>query len=136
MDTTSLILQIQSSGLSIDTKPLEAVLLSISETLKCHDEAAAKLPKVEQSQSDLRKELNKLKLALESIHAREDDEDVGATVYLANEVKGSQSTDTTSSELGVDNAAQNESSSGVTYGIRLDDSKASSTKACKRVVQC
>ena len=125
MDTTSLIVKIQSSGLSVNTKPLESVLLSISQTLKLHDDVVSKLPKVEQNQSDLRKELHKLRMSLESIRAREDDdEDVGAA-DLANAATGCAPTATATTELKLGSAAaQNDSGNAMfTYGIRLDDSK-------------
>jgi len=54
-------------NLSIDTTSLEKVLSSIHQSIQCHENALTKLPEVEATQSELRKELKKLQLALESI---------------------------------------------------------------------
>ncbi|KAL9181954.1 hypothetical protein ACHAXT_012297 [Thalassiosira profunda] len=61
-DATSLIL-------SVDAAPLAAVLQTISQTLQTHDALLSALPAVEDAQSDQRKELTRLRLALESVHA-------------------------------------------------------------------
>ena len=69
---TSLILQIQAcGGLSVNTAPLEKILLNLSQTLNRHDVIISKLPKVETAQCDLRKDINRLRLALESASALE-----------------------------------------------------------------
>ena len=67
MDTTS-----TTSLLSVDATSLEAILLNISTELKCHDAIISKLPKIESAQSDLRKEINKLRLAIDSINTIDD----------------------------------------------------------------
>lgn len=66
MDIHSLILKIKSSGLSVDAEPIEAVLSSIAGSLKCHDQVLTRLPQLELSQWDLRKDLNRLRLEIES----------------------------------------------------------------------
>jgi len=72
-----LILKIKDSlGLRVDTAPLEAVLLNISQTLKSHDLFVSQLPKVESAQCDLRKDLNRLRLAVESMKTVNEDDDV------------------------------------------------------------
>jgi hypothetical protein len=77
-DTTSLVLQMKA--LSVNTAPLEAILLNIFRTLQNHDVVVSKLPTVETNLSDLRKELNKLKIALEATSARDDEKETNRSV--------------------------------------------------------
>jgi hypothetical protein len=63
MDIHSLIHKIKSSGLNVNADPLEAVFSSIAGLLTCHDESLSRLPKLEAAQGELRKDLNRLRLA-------------------------------------------------------------------------
>jgi len=54
-------------NLKVNTSSLERVLISIHQSIQCHENALTKLPQVEANQTELRKELKKLQLALESI---------------------------------------------------------------------
>lgn len=65
-DLTSQIVQLNTVGLRIDSTPLEAILLSIAQGLQNHDTLCSKLPEIETLHSDLRRDLNKLKIAFES----------------------------------------------------------------------
>ncbi|KAL7466787.1 hypothetical protein ACHAXS_007067 [Conticribra weissflogii] len=66
-DATSLILKLKNGGgVNVDISPIEAILLSLSQTSKNHDVLISKLPKVELAQCELRKDLNKLRVAIES----------------------------------------------------------------------
>lgn len=69
MDKSALILQVKA-GLCVNTDPLEEVLASISKTLNCHEAILSRMPQVETDQCDLRKELNRLRLTLDSIKER------------------------------------------------------------------
>ncbi|KAL7543413.1 hypothetical protein ACHAXR_013035 [Thalassiosira sp. AJA248-18] len=100
----------QSSGLSVDTAPLEEVLLGISQTLNSHDLSVSKLPKLETAQCDLRKDLNKLRLAFESIRPSDD------SIDSVNESKTCDSTEKTSIESS--HPARIDPGNSSSYGIR------------------
>lgn len=77
-DATSLILQLKNSGgVNVDISPIEAILLSFLQTLKHHEVLISKLPKLETEQYDLRKDLNRLLVAVESVQSAEIDNHIG-----------------------------------------------------------
>jgi len=73
MDKSSLIRQVKA-GLSVNTDPLEEVFAGISQTLNCHEAIVLRVPHIEAAHCDLRKELNRLRLTLDSIKGRIDNE--------------------------------------------------------------
>ena len=73
MDKSSLIRQVKA-GLSVNTDPLEEVFAGISQTLNCHEAIVSRVPQIEAAHCDLRKELNRLRLTLDSIKGRIDNE--------------------------------------------------------------
>ena len=68
-DLTSQIVQI-NEALTIDPSPIESVLYNIVKVLREHDQIALNLPAIETVHSELRKDLTKLKIALESLSAQ------------------------------------------------------------------
>ncbi|KAL3817784.1 hypothetical protein ACHAXA_005817 [Cyclostephanos tholiformis] len=78
MDKSELILKVKA-GLSANTDPLEEVLTTISKTLNCHEAIVSRLPQVESDQCNLRKEINRLRLTLDSFNRRIDNENDNAT---------------------------------------------------------
>ncbi|KAL7553967.1 hypothetical protein ACHAWF_017325 [Thalassiosira exigua] len=111
MDATSLILQIKASGLNVDTAPLEAILLKLSQTLQSHDAVVSKFPKVEAAQGDLRRDINKL---LESVKASADD--CIATGSL-DESKACDGEDE-ASRKGNDPSTDSDGTTSSSYGVR------------------
>lgn len=73
MDKSSLIRQVKA-GLSVNTDPLEEVFAGILQTLNCHEAIVSRVPQIEAAHCDLRKELNRLRLTLDSIKGRIDNE--------------------------------------------------------------
>eukprot|EP00956_Cyclotella_meneghiniana_P045176 scaffold356446_cov70-Cyclotella_meneghiniana.AAC.1 len=108
-DLTSQIVQINTAGgLRIDSTPLEAILLSIAQALQNHDVLVSKLPEIETLHSDLRRDLNKLKIAVES-----------TTKHCSDNVNTTcDSTDCNplSNSLAIEEGTQN-------YGLRKCDSE-------------
>ena len=64
-EISSLILQMKESGLSVDTKHIEDALLSITSLLNSHESSIARLPQMESSYNNLRRDLNTIRIALE-----------------------------------------------------------------------
>lgn len=97
------------SGLKVDTAPLETVLLNLSRTLKHHDSVVSKWPAFEAAQCELRKDLKKLRLALESTASTIVSDDA------ANELDACDDGET---------APQEDHSSISSYGVRKCDIEA------------
>jgi len=120
MDDTSCL---TNSLLNLDTAQLEAVLLRISQTLKCHEAVVSKLPQVETAQCDLRKDLNKLRLAFKSASTPGCDDDI--TVDAVDSANESKTCDRADAPSQVRNHLYAESQSNAgkssSYGVRKGD---------------
>ncbi|KAL7505212.1 hypothetical protein ACHAXN_002736 [Cyclotella atomus] len=107
-ELASQIAQISShGGLKIDLKPLESVLLGIAQELKNHEVIFSKLPEIEAVLSGLRRDLNKLRVALELAAAQEQH-------YDDNTLLESNDADSVIPSISADATTQN------SYGLRKD----------------
>lgn len=101
-DLDSQISQIRvDGGLKVDVTPLESILLGITRALKNHDVIFSKLPEIEGVHSGLRRDLNKLKVALESTVSRVSHEESSADFARRDEIIASAEETAPSSSYGL-----------------------------------
>ncbi|KAL3788366.1 hypothetical protein HJC23_009172 [Cyclotella cryptica] len=107
-DIYSQVLRMKSNGgLTIDSAPLEAILLNITQALKNHDLIFSKFPEIETVQCSIQKDLSKLRVALESSTSCETD---GTDAFRQSNVLGEGDLET-SDNLATDDATNS-------YGLR------------------